>query len=90
MISILKRLKQIRTGDVMVNYADDRIEEDIIVCENNETGKIINILKGDLSFKVREGDIIKYYGGEYFLDIKEKETRENTIREKLERLKRRD
>ena len=90
MIMILKWLRQIRMGDVMIVYAVDRIEEDIVVCENTENGKTINILKGDLNFEPKEGDIIKYYGGEYFLDKNERENRKNTIRNKLERLKRKE
>lgn len=59
-------------------YSIDRIEENIAVCEEIETHKIININKKDLPSNCKEGDIIILSNGKYLID------KEETIKQKNE------
>ena len=73
-----------------MKFVVDRIEEDIVVCENTETGKMQNILLSDLKFKPHEGDVLTYINGEFILDERELKIREERIKNKFESLKRKD
>lgn len=46
----------------------DRIEEDNVVCENRNTGKIIKIKIQELPKGIQEGKVIKYLDGKYYFD----------------------
>lgn len=46
----------------------DRIEEDNVVCENRNTGKIIKIKIQELPKGIKEGKVIKYLDGKYYFD----------------------
>ena len=70
-----------------MNYAIDRIDENIATIEN-----IINKEKKEVPLEllpknVKEGSIITLEGGTYILNSKEEETRRKIIEEKLNRLK---
>lgn len=70
-----------------MNYAVDRIDENIATIEN-----IINKEKKEVSLEllpknVKEGSIITLEGGTYILNSNEEETRRKIIEEKLNRLK---
>lgn len=64
-------------------FSIDRFEENFAVCENKQTGEMINIPKSDLPSNISEGDIIKFENGKYILDIeatnKEKQEIKNLV-----------
>lgn len=70
-----------------MKYAVDKIENDIAVLENIETGKKLEINTINLPKNIKEKDILKYEDGKYFLDSNEKNKRINRIKEKMEKLK---
>lgn len=70
-----------------MNYAVDRIDENIATIEN-----IINKEKKEVPLELlpknaKEGSIITLEGGIYILNSNEEETRRKIIEEKLNRLK---
>lgn len=64
----------------------DRFEGGIAVCEERETGRMINIKKEILPIEANEGDIIRYKNCEYVIDYEEKQTIKNRINEKVKNL----
>lgn len=60
----------------------DRIEEDNVVCENRNTGKIIKIKIQELPKGIQEGKVIKFLDGKYYFD----ETLEKDINKKITEL----
>lgn len=59
-------------------FSIDRFEGDFAICENRNTGEMVNIPKSDLPENVKEGSILKFENGKYILDI------ENTKMEQQE------
>ena len=74
----------------MDKYSVDRIEDNIVVLENISTGEIIEINIDSIDFDVVEGNILVCNDGVFSLDKKEEDIRRSSLRERLERLKRRD
>lgn len=71
-----------------MKYSVDRIEGDIVILDNVETNEIIQIKRSDLNFEVREGNVISIVDGNYVLDLNEEVRRKNSLRERMERLRR--
>lgn len=69
-----------------MKYAVDRIVEDIVVLENIESGEILEVNKKELP-DVYEGSIVVKENDQFTLDLVEEESRRESIRERLERLK---
>lgn len=69
-----------------MKYAVDRIEGKFIVLENIETNEIINIPASSLP-EVKEGDIVIYENNTYRIDQKETESRLNSIKERMNKLR---
>ena len=82
MCSILKRKNKIEDG----TYSVDRIENDIAVLQNIETGKIINV---NLDFDVSDGDILIHQDNQFVKDESIQKSREKEILEKFNKVKRR-
>lgn len=57
----------------------DRIEGNIAVCENRDTGKMQDILIENLPKGVKEGTILKYKNGKYEID------KSNEIEDRIEK-----
>ncbi len=70
-----------------MKFAVDRIEEGIVVLENIKTGEIREIKKDELPKEVHEGSILSFKNGSYTLDEKTEEVRRESLRERMERLK---
>ena len=83
MCSILKRKNKIKDGV----YSVDRIEENIVVLQNIETGDILNT---QLNFNVSDGDILTFKDKQFVKDDHAQEAREKLILEKFNKVKRRD
>lgn len=67
-------------------YTIDRFEGNIVVIENRETRKLKNIEKEKIPETCKEGDIIKYINGKYFLDEEQTKEVEKNIQEKYKNL----
>ena len=74
----------------MDKYCVDRIEENIVVLENISTGEIIEMDKTSFDFDIDEGNILVCNDGVFSLDKECEESRRSSLRERLNRLKRRD
>lgn len=71
-----------------MKYAVDRIEDDICILENIESGEIIEVTKKELPGEVCEGNIINYCKElGYTLDKRTENGRKESLRERMERLK---
>ena len=64
----------------------DRFENNIAVCEDIKTGKIIEIPRKSIEKDAKEGDIIKNIEGIYKKNIKKQEEVESRIKEKMDKL----
>ena len=84
----LKQRKQIRMDSDNMKYSIDRIIEKIAILENLETKEIIEVNLEDLPQDIKDGTILKLENNKYIFDQETQKTREETIREKMERLKR--
>ena len=73
-----------------MKYVVDRIEEDIVVLENLETKEITNIKLKELDFKVREVNILSKEDNKYILDLNTEKQRKEKLRNKFNKLKKRD
>ena len=65
----------------------DRVEDGFVVLENYGTKEYFPVEKEVIGFDVVDGDTLKLVDGKYYKDEEFKKDREETIREKLERLK---
>ena len=66
-----------------MKYAIDKIEEEIVILENLETKEKIKNIIGE----IHEGAIVIKKNDTYITDSKEESLRRKMLREKLERLK---
>lgn len=70
-----------------MKYALDRIEENIAILENIETGELIKISIFNLPQNIHEGTILKEKNNTYTIDIQEEEKRRKLIEEKFKKLR---
>ncbi len=63
----------------------DRIEGDVVVCENSD-GSITEIALIDLPTGAQEGSVLLFDGEKYVLDEDEMKSRENRIKAKMDAL----
>lgn len=70
-----------------MKYSVDRIEENIAVLEELDTGNIIEVPASKLPHFIEDGTVVRYENDEYVIDKSEEEIRRERIREKLDRLK---
>ena len=69
-----------------MRYIIDRIEDDIVICENEDTGEMEEL---DIFFMpdgIEEGDILIYDEDldEYYIDYEEKKLRKSRKEDKME------
>lgn len=72
-----------------MKYVIDRIEDNIVVCQNLETKEMVEIEKKLLPQNIRDGNVLLFENNEYKLDLDEEEIRRQRIRERFNRLKQR-
>lgn len=72
-----------------MKFAVDKIENNIVILENLSDSSIIEVPL-ILIPTVKEKDIIIYENNTFKFDLKEKEKRELSIKERLEKLKAKD
>ena len=70
-----------------MKYAVDRIENDIVILQDIETGKIIEVNKRKIKCKVNDRDILIYKDNKYIKDDNEKEKRLKALQEKFNKVK---
>ena len=71
----------------MKKYIVDRIEENIIVLEDEETKEMINVKKDEIGIEVKDGDMLDFEDGKYTLNSEETASRKKRIKNKFELLK---
>ena len=64
----------------------DRIEGKIAVCENRNTGKMIDIKISKLPKGIKEGNVLKYKKGKYIIDLEEQKKIEERIKAEMENI----
>lgn len=69
----------------MKKFTIDRIEEGMAVLEC-ENGDMVNLDVSTLPKNIREGDILEFADGSYFLDDEETKKRKNHIRDLMSNL----
>ena len=67
-------------------YIVDRIEDNLIILEDKENNKMIEIEKRVLS-DVSEGDIVKFIDNKYFIEKEESIKLKESIRDRFNKLK---
>ncbi len=70
-----------------MKYAVDKIEDDVVVCEELTTRKKITLNKNEIKGEVHEGAIIIKSDSSYEVNNQEEENRRKLLQEKLNRLK---
>ena len=70
-----------------MKYAVDKIEDDLVVCEELTTGEKITLNKNEIKGDVHEGIIIIKSDSSYEVNNQEEENRRKLLQEKLNRLK---
>jgi len=73
-----------------MKYVIDRIEDNIVVCQNLETKEMIELKKVLLPSNIKDGNVLIFENNEYKLDLNEEELRRQRIRERFNRLKQKD
>ena len=67
-------------------YTVDRIEDNYVVIENRDTKEVFNILKSDLPFNIKEGDILDKCDDKYYINEEETKRIKNDIRSRFNSL----
>ena len=70
-----------------MKYIVDRIEDNIVVLENQDTKEIINIDMSLLPKKIKEGNILIYKNNSYYIDKEAEIKRRKEILEKFKKLR---
>ena len=73
-----------------MKWAIDRIEENIVILENIESGDIVEVNIIDFPFEVKEGMILAQTDEGYTIDNEEENKRLQSIQDKFNRLKKQD
>ena len=94
---IVQEIKQVDVGNFIEQIAEglkkmnekwviDRIEENVAICEERNTGKKKEIAKEQLPEGAKEGSVLKQENGKYVLDRKAQQEIEERIEEKMNNL----
>ena len=70
-----------------MKYIVDRIEDNIVVLENQDTKEIINIDISLLPRRIKEGNILIYKNNSYYIDKEAEIKRRKEILEKFKKLR---
>lgn len=69
-----------------MKYIIDRIEENIVICENQENKKMEEFKKEMFPKEIKDGDIVILQNNKFVLDKKETQTRKEDINELMKKL----
>ena len=64
----------------------DRFEGDFAVCEDRDTGEMVDFKRDDLPQNAREGSILKYSNGKFEIDSKQEQEVSERIKQKMDNL----
>ena len=67
-------------------FSIDRFENNFAICENRETGEMVNIPIVELPENAKEGSIIKFENGQYILDIEATKKEQQEIKNLVDNL----
>ena len=67
-------------------YTIDRFEGDFAVCEDRDTGEMVDFKRDDLPQNAREGSILKYSNGKFEIDSKQEQEVSERIKQKMDNL----
>lgn len=67
-------------------YTIDRFEDNIAVCEDRETRETINVKIEELPKEAREGSILDYKDGKFFINKEQEKKIEQRIKQKMDNL----
>ena len=81
---IEERLKMMENE--IKTYTVDRFEGNIAVCEDRDTKEMINIDKDDLPEEIKEGSILEYRNGKFYIDEQSQKEIEDRIKKKMDDL----
>lgn len=73
-----------------MKYIVDRIENNIIILENLNDKSILEIPKDKINFLVKDGDVLYYDNDNFKLDLETKKKRIELIKEKFNKVKKKD
>lgn len=71
----------------MKKYIVDRIEENIVVLEDEKTGEMLEVSKSDIKVDINTGDLLKFENDSYTVDTEGTLKRKKRIKNKFELLK---
>ena len=69
-----------------MKYIVDRIEENIVICENQETKKIEEFEKINFSEEIKDGDVVILENNKLKIDRKETDKRKEEINDLMKKL----
>ncbi len=69
-----------------VQYTIDRFEQNYAVCENRNTGDMVNVDISKLPENIHEGDILTYKNNIYSIDENKRKEIEERINEKIKNI----
>lgn len=69
-----------------MKYIIDRIEKNIVVCENQETKKMENFKIEQFPNEIKEGDIVILENDKFKIDIEETKIKKHEIEELMKKL----
>mgnify|MGYP003178880552 FL=1 len=67
-------------------YTIDRLEGNFAVCEDRDTGEMVDFKRDDLPQNAREGSILKYSNGKFEIDSKQEQEVSERIKQKMDNL----
>ena len=85
---ILEQKKLIRMDKM--KYVVDRIENNIIILENLKDKSILEIPKDKINFLIKDGDVLYYDNNKFRLDLETKKKRIELIKEKFNKVQKKD
>lgn len=77
--ALIKEAKSMEEQQLVV----DRIEDNLAICEEKLTGKMVQINLESLPKEIKEGNVIKLKNGNYEIDYKEQRKIEERIKDKM-------
>lgn len=75
-----------QTLDTEIIYVIDRFEGNFAVCENRETGEMLNVELSKLPNGLEEGDILIYKDNVFIKDVNKRKEIEDRINEKVKNI----
>lgn len=69
-----------------MKYIIDRIENNIVICENQENKKMENFKIEQFPKEIKDGDIVILENGEFRIDKQETKTKKQEIEELMKKL----